>query len=162
MSSLPAKRPGETGTVAVVRRLLLVILLVGILGTGAELLLLEHTEDFWQLVPVYLLAASLAVLGWHAVRRGAASVRAFQMTMILFVVSGVVGVLLHYRGNVEFELELHPAASGLELFAEAMKGATPALAPGAMIQLGLLGLAYTYRHPALAASTEATSTSREG
>ena len=30
-----------------------------------------------------------------------------------------------------------------------VSGATPTLAPGAMVELGLLGLAYTYRHPAL-------------
>jgi hypothetical protein len=45
---------------------------------------------------------------------------------------------------VEFELEMYPGLSGLELFREAMKGATPALAPGTMTILGLLGLAYTY------------------
>jgi hypothetical protein len=39
--------------------------------------------------------------------------------------------------------------AGWELFKEAMTGATPALAPGAMVQLGLIGLAWSYRHPAL-------------
>ena len=38
---------------------------------------------------------------------------------------------------------------GLELVWEALKGATPALAPGAMAQLGLVGLAFAYRHPLL-------------
>jgi len=39
---------------------------------------------------------------------------------------------------------------GFELFKESMMGATPALAPGMMAHLGLLGLALTYRHPLLA------------
>ncbi|HYJ16246.1 MAG TPA: hypothetical protein VE170_12200 [Candidatus Limnocylindria bacterium] len=30
--------------------------------------------------------------------------------------------------------------------------APPLLAPGSMVQLGLLGLAYTYKHPALKSS----------
>jgi hypothetical protein len=38
---------------------------------------------------------------------------------------------------------------GLKLFKAAITGATPALAPGSLIQMGLLGLAYTFRHPAL-------------
>jgi hypothetical protein len=70
--------------------------------------------------------------------------------MVLSLVSGVLGAWLHYRGNVEFELEMEPALRGLTLFWRAMRGATPALAPGTMIQLGLVGLAYTFRHPALA------------
>jgi hypothetical protein len=53
-----------------------------------------------------------------------------------------VGTFLHYRGNVEFELELTPGIRGLALFREAITGATPALAPGAMIVVGLVGLAY--------------------
>jgi hypothetical protein len=69
--------------------------------------------------------------------------------MLLCVAAGLVGVFLHYRGNVEFELEREPLLRGLALFREAVRGATPALAPGAMAQLGLLGLVYSYRHPAL-------------
>jgi hypothetical protein len=38
---------------------------------------------------------------------------------------------------------------GMDLFSKVMTGAAPALAPGAMVQLGLLGLIYTFRHPAL-------------
>ena len=38
---------------------------------------------------------------------------------------------------------------------ERLTGATPALAPGAMVQLGLIGLAYTFRHPALRSAATA-------
>jgi hypothetical protein len=37
----------------------------------------------------------------------------------------------------------------MPLLWKVMSGAAPALAPGAMVQLGLLGLIYTFRHPAL-------------
>jgi hypothetical protein len=151
MDSAPPPSPVRPtrDTLAVLRLLLLATFVVGAVGVGAELLLLEHFEDVWQFVPLVLVALALAVLGWSAATRGAASLRAFQGTMALFLVSGVVGVLLHYRGNVAFELEMAPALRGLALFKEAMMGATPALAPGAMIQLGLVGLAYTFRHPRL-------------
>jgi hypothetical protein len=79
--------------------------------------------------------------------------RVFQVVMALCVVIGAVGVYLHYRGNVEFEVERDASLHGLRLFWEAIRGATPALAPGALAQLGLLGLVYTYRHPVLGPST---------
>jgi hypothetical protein len=38
----------------------------------------------------------------------------------------------------------------MALFWQAIRAKTPPLlAPGAMVQLGLLGLAYTYKHPLL-------------
>lgn len=138
-----------------IRRMLAAIFVLGSVGTAAELVLLEHTDGLWQKVPLGLIAVGCIALGVHALRRGAASMRVFQAAMILFVVSGGVGIGLHYRCNVEFERELHPGGTGFDLFWEAAKGATPALAPGAMIQLGLLGLAHTYGHPALARSRRA-------
>lgn len=134
------------------RRVLLAILVLAIAGTCAELLFLEHTDGFWQMVPVALLAAGLLVTAWHLLQRGPGSLRVFQALMITFVVSGCVGLVQHFKGNMEFELEMHPGASGFALWWETLKGATPALAPGTMIQLGLLGLVYSHRHPALRAS----------
>jgi len=56
--------------------------------------------------------------------------------------------VLHYRGSMEFQLEVNPELAGLELFLKVVRAkAPPALGPGAMIQLGLLGLAYAYRYP---------------
>lgn len=135
-------------TARALRSFCLAIFLFALLGTGAELILLGHTENVWQWLPLVLMAASLAVLAWHAAARGPASLRAFQVTMILFVASGFIGLYQHYTGNAEFELEIYPSLAGLELFWKSLRGATPALAPGAMMHLGLLGLAYTFRHPA--------------
>jgi hypothetical protein len=67
--------------------------------------------------------------------------------MVLCLFAGLVGLGLHYQGNVEFELEMYPSMGGVDLVWEALTGATPALAPGTMVGLGLLGLAYTHRHP---------------
>ena len=131
------------------RRLLLAVLAFSAAGTLLELVLLEHTEDLAQLVPLVLLAASLVAIGLLVAKRSAAGIRAFQGLMLLFVASGVAGLYWHYTANVEFELEMYPTRAGFELFWESLKGATPALAPGAMSALGLLGLVYTFRHPAL-------------
>lgn len=118
----------------------------GCLGTGTELLLLEHTEDLWQQLPIGLLAVGPVAMGALALRRAAAAVRVFQLVMALFMASGVIGIGLHLRGNLEFERELHPTARASETFWEALRGATPTLAPGAMILLGLLGSVYAYGH----------------
>jgi len=154
MNTRPLNEHREAAPLRTIRSALLALFLIGILGTGAELLLLEHFEDVWQYVPLVLMVIGLGVLAWHGVAGGAASLRAFQGTMLFFVVGGLLGLYLHYQGNVEFELEMYPSLKGWGLFWEALKGATPALAPGAIIQLGLLGLAYTYRHPALVKSSK--------
>ena len=139
------------------RAFLLVALLLSLAGTLAELLLLEHFEGAWQWAPIALLAAASLTLGFYALERGPRSLNVLRVLMVLCVVSGFVGVLLHYRGNVEFELEMYPDLSGWKLFKDAMMGATPALAPGAMLQLGLIGLAWTFRHPAFKSHKDAQS-----
>lgn len=97
-------------------------------------------------------ALTFAVLVLQCVIPRAATVRALQATMFLLMAGGVIGLGLHFNGNREFELEMHPGQTGMKLFWETLKGATPALAPGMLIFLGCLGLVCTYQHPALAAS----------
>ena len=146
---------GKTATIAVVRGILLAIFVLGVLGTGAELLLIKHTEDLRQWVPLLLILSSFLVLGWHAVERRRLSMRFFQAIMIAFIAAGAAGSYFHYQGSVEFKLESNPSLKGWALFWEAMRSkAPPPLAPGLMIQLGLIGLVYSYRHPALTVSNE--------
>ena len=139
--------PAEPQPLRIMRRVLLVILVLGLIGSEVELLLLKHTDGFWQLLPLLLMGVALLLLGWHAIAPGPASLRALQVLMGMFLLSGIAGVLLHYRGNVEWELERMPGTGGWALFKSAIMGATPSLAPGTMLQLGLVGLLYTYRHP---------------
>jgi|SRR5688572_14278653 len=131
------------------RGLVLVAFLVGVLGTAAELLLVGHTEGFWQWLPLLLMGISLVALALCLATRSVFGLRTFQTLMILFLGSGLVGLFLHYDGKVEFKRESDPSLTGWPLFRDAMKSAVPpALAPAAMIQFGILGLAYAYRHPA--------------
>ena len=143
------------------RRLVVVILMLGMLGTGAELFLLEHTEDFWQWTPLVLLAAALPGAGWLLFAPGAASVRVFRTLMLAFVASGFAGQWLHYRGNLEFDREMHPSDTRLELVRDALGGATPTLAPGTMTLFGLLGLVACLRHPQLEAADGAKAPREE-
>lgn len=152
---------GRRPTVTLLRRLLLIILLVGLIGTAAELLLLGHTEGAWQWSPILLIGASLALLTWFGATRSSASVRALQAMMLLMLLSGIVGLWLHFAANVEWERESNPSLGGLALYRAALSGAMPVLAPGVMIQLALLGLAFSFRHPALMRSPPDPSTSTE-
>ena len=130
-----------------VRRFLGVILFVGMSGTAVELLLLKHDEDWIQLVPLVLLAAGLVAVASHVMRGTAATAGAVRTTMVAFVAAGLAGLYFHYRANVEFQLESDPGLAGRALLMKALEAkAPPALAPGVMIQLGLLGLAYTFRY----------------
>lgn len=146
------------------RRFVLAIFLFGALSVGTELLLLGHIESFWQWIPLVLIGTSLGALIFHAVVRRAASVRVFQVVMLLFALSGFIGIWQHYQAKIEFKLETNPALNGMELFWEVITGATipPVLAPGMMLQLGLLGLAFTYRHPALLNSITRNNSTKNG
>jgi hypothetical protein len=129
--------------------MLLLILVLGLIGTAAELILVKHYEDWKQVAPLGLIGLALVAIIWHAVAPAAVSVRALQVLMTLFVFAGPIGMGLHLQANSEFEHEMDPTLTGYGLFTESLAGATPLLAPGSMVQLGLLGLLYTYRHPRL-------------
>jgi len=142
------------------RRLGMFLLLFSTAGIVLELYFLEHFEDKPQWIPIALLGVGLAVALVVAVRPNRKSVRALQTLMLGNIVAGGLGIYFHLRSNVEFELELHPSMEGMELVMESLRGAMPALAPGAMAQLGLLGLLVCFRHPALNAGTADIEVSR--
>ena len=140
---------GEPPMMQTVRRALLALLVVFMLGTGLDLMLLDHHEDAWQLVPLALLAAGLVVSVWTLSGREGA-ITAMRLVMVLFVAAGFLGITLHYLGNRDFQLEMDPAAAGWPLFLKVVTAKSPpALAPASMVMMGLLGLIYTYQHPAL-------------
>lgn len=131
------------------RRILLAIQLLGVTGIIAELLLMGHVEDVYQLIPIVLGAATIVTAVAVAARPGRGSVRLFQVVMALMILSGITGAWLHFQVNMEFQLEMDASLTGWNLFRKSIVAKSPpALAAGAMIQLGLIGLAYTYKHPA--------------
>ena len=142
------------------RQMILALVLIGTIGLIAELLLLEHFDSWTQWIPLVCLGAGLATTVVVARSMTLGTLRAFQVIMGVFVAAGVLGLILHFKGNVEWALERNPELGGLELIWKALSGATPALAPGALAQLGLLGLAWSYRHPALDPKDKATETYR--
>lgn len=129
------------------QRLLLATFLGGVIGTCAELVLLEHYEDVKQWIPLGLGAAGAAVCLWYWLRPGGASMGAFRLVLVAFAIAGALGLWFHYRGNVEFEKEMYPELAGRALVWQSLTGATPTLAPGAMMFLALVGYAAMAARP---------------
>ena len=131
------------------RNALLGLIVIATVGLAAELLLLDHFETFAQWLPLAVLGVCFASAVFVVLRPARTSLRLFQVVMLATFATGVAGVVLHYRSNVEFELEMYPTLGGWPLIWQSLKGAIPALAPGALAQLGLLGLVFTVGHPGL-------------
>ena len=133
------------------RRFVLILFALGASGSAVDLLLIGHVEDRAQLVPLVLLGAGLVAIACSALMKNRGSLHAFRLVMWALIAGGALGLWLHLRGNLEFERELSPDRTGLDLYWAAIQGASPpSLAPATLIHLGLIGLAYTYHHPALA------------
>ncbi len=126
-----------------VRTQLTLVLLIGTMGMGTELVLLEHFDSPWQWIPIALLGTGALSAGLGLLLVGPWVVRTHRIVMGMLILAGGVGQYLHYSGNVEFELEMYPSRHGAQLVWESLKGATPTMAPGAMILLGLVGLVAT-------------------
>jgi hypothetical protein len=146
--SAPAAGSENGGVIRAVRRWLLVLLAIGLAGTAADLVLLAHYEDAWQLPPLVLAVGSLVVVCWAGFGGGRNALTTLRIVMVLCVASGLAGIALHFNGNREFQHEIDPELGGWALVLKVMTAkAPPALAPAVMAQLGFLGLLYTYRHP---------------
>jgi hypothetical protein len=126
------------------QRLLLIIVCISAGGTVVELLLLEHIEDWQQLIPITLLGLVLVTALTLLVAPVRWAVTFFRGVLVLSLVSAALGMYFHYQANVEFVLERHPRLTGWPLFTSAMTGAMPALAPGTMAQIALIGWLATF------------------
>lgn len=148
------RRVAPRGAASTLRRGLLGLAGLGVVGTGLELAFLGHWDGALQLVAwlgIALLAAALAIL---ARTRSSATIRVVRALAGLAVVVGVVGVLVHVNANLEeapLDRDLgsgwdaRPLIERLWLAATGQVGPAPALAPGALAQTALAILLATVR-----------------
>jgi len=131
------------------RRLILALLSFGLAALGTELIAIGHYEDGWQLVPIGLIATTLLTILVHVIAGRDRGLVVLQILLVLMIASGALGIFLHYQANAAFQRDTYPDLGGWELIKRVIHSiAPPALAPGVMAQLGLLGLIYTYKRPA--------------
>lgn len=135
--------------VSLIRRGMLALLAFGCVGLLGELVILEHYEELNQYAPLILLSLTTLTIVWHWIAGGRPSLRTLQVVSLFLIISGAVGVYFHLTGNIEATKEFEPDLAGLPFWVDVIRGAAPSLAPGTMVQFGLLGLLYAYRHPAL-------------
>ena len=125
--------------------IILCVLTLGMVGLLAELLLISHYEDATQWIPLVLLAGGLIALAVDLVFGRSWTQLAVQLTMVLVVAAGALGIYFHFHGSREFQLEMDPQMGGANLVWHVMRAKSPpTLAPGSMVQLGILGLGYSY------------------
>jgi hypothetical protein len=134
-----------------IRRLILALLTFGLAATTVDLLALGHYKDSWQLIPLVSMIAALVAIVWHVFSGfSATSLRVLRIVMAGIFLVGVIGTILHFRGSRTFQLDANPDLSGLPLILKVLHAKSPpTLAPGAMVQMGILGLIYGFRHPSL-------------
>lgn len=129
----------------VIRRVILGVLLLGMTGLLVELTLLAHYTDLKQQIPLVLLGLGIMALVLDIAIPAVWTRLSVQLMMVLFVGAGLLGMYFHYRGSREFQLEMDPALGGVALISKVLHAKSPpTLSPGTMVQMGILGLGYTY------------------
>ena len=114
--------PVESARLKRLRNFLTGVVLVGVVGMAAELLLIGHTDGWYQLIPVVLLTAMAVAMAWRLARPRRLTAWVVRLLMLSSVASGLAGVILHYRGNEAFELEMYPTLFGAALVFETITG----------------------------------------
>src|SRR5262245_14744862 len=102
----------QTETVSAIRSIILVVIVMGLAGTGLELVFVDHFEGTAQWVPVVLICLAFLVLGTYGLVRAAALLRVFQAVMIMFIVSGIIGIGFHYQHDVQHAEKDNPGIEG--------------------------------------------------
>jgi hypothetical protein len=111
---------------------------------------LGHYKDSNQLIPLTVCSAGLIGIAWTALHPSVLAIRTFQFLMLCFVGTGIIGITLHGKGGIAHQREIDASLAGPPLFWKVVAAPDPpVLSPGILVQLGLLGLLYTYRHPTL-------------
>jgi hypothetical protein len=141
-------KPVDSPTLTVVRSLVLLAIAVALIVTEAELLFVGHIgSNNGQIIAVVLIGVGLIAVTSHALLRNSASIVLFRLAMYLFLVFGLDGLMTHYHAAENAVLKSQPGLAGFALLRATLGGKIPLLAPGMLIQIGLLGLVYTFQHP---------------
>lgn len=131
------------------RRFLLAVTAAIFIGTVIELVLVDHTEETLQWVPFILSSLGFITVGWVWFAPGKKSLLVLRWVMVAVALGSLVGIYLHFSGNLAFTREINPSYSLSESIVPALKGSYPLLAPGVLFLAGTLGIAATWRHSKL-------------
>ena len=147
---MPELRSPQFGVVeARLRGILCSLAVLVFLITTLELLLLEHTGEWQQLIPFAASFFGLVAAGWVMVEPSPGRIKAARAIAVGIGLVTLTGVILHFEANLELELEIRPGQAISDVWLDALFGAAPFLASGILLLGALLILGATYAHPAL-------------
>jgi hypothetical protein len=138
------------------RRFLLVVASGTFCFVPIELALSEHTGSTMQWVPFAVSGLALSALTFWRFNRTKWAFITVKTVMIVSCASSLLGVVEHFKHNLEFELEIRPGIGWSDVLVETISGASPLLAPGILFLAGILVLAALYRWPTENATENAT------
>ncbi|MBA3320432.1 MAG: hypothetical protein H0T45_03175 [Pyrinomonadaceae bacterium] len=130
------------------RRFLLAFSALLLGGAVFELWLIDHMEDFVQLVPFALCGAGLLAVLAVLIYPRRATVLGLRVCMGVVILGSLYGTYEHVINNLAFQREVYPDAPVREVVTGTLGGANPLLAPGILAAAATLALAAAYHHPA--------------
>lgn len=158
----PDTAAGTTGsearTIELLRRALLALGALGVVGTAVELVMLRHWKTGTQMIPWFILALVVISIGLIAVRPTRLTVRAAQALTVVITLGGLFGMKEHVEANFNagpLDRVYGPTWDSLSTTSQWWKafthtvGPSPTLAPGVLIQAALCVALATLHHPAL-------------
>ncbi|MDA0379383.1 MAG: hypothetical protein O2899_07810 [Bacteroidetes bacterium] len=141
--------PESTIVKARLRGILCSLAVLVFLFTPLELLLLEHTGDWIQLIPFAASFFGIVAAGWVLVSPSRLRIIGARLLAAGIIGVTLIGVVKHFQENLELELEVRPGTGWPDVWQDALFGAAPFLASGILLLGALLIIGATYAHPAL-------------
>ena len=132
----------DAATLQALRMYLLAIIALVLCGLELELLMLNHVNTPLQLLPVGFVGGGIASVLWSLISPNGRSLRVLKGVLMACTIIGALGIAIHSAFYVSDKWNKAHGRRGLER-------EVPPLAPAAMLPLGLMGLACTFRHPLL-------------
>lgn len=148
---------GELGAAPLLRRALLALTAIALVGTAVELVIGRHWESAPQVIPFGVIGVAGVTLWLVATARSAGRLRVARGLAVLVLAASAFGVWEHVEGNQDAgaldqrtaaSWETTPALTRWWLALSGGVGPAPPLAPGVLGQAALMLLAATLRHPA--------------
>jgi len=132
----------DAATLQALRIYLLAVIALVLCGLELELLMLDHVNSPLQLLPVGFVGGGIASVLWSLISPNGRSLRVLKGVLMACTIIGALGIAIHSAFYVSDKWNIAHGRRGLER-------EVPPLAPAAMLPLGLMGLACTFRHPLL-------------
>ena len=130
----------EARVLAAIRTYLLVVIGLVLFGLLVELIMLNHVSTPLQILPVGLAAGGLCLIVAHFISPNSTCLRMLKAMLLACTIVGAMGIAIHLGFYVQ---DRHDKALGRR----GLPREVPPLAPAAMLPLGLMGLACTFKHP---------------